>query len=112
MFSTFIDNRHYTSKIISNQLPNVLLIAKCELELLNIINHNRQFLILIFQISNVIIYLIYSFNWFLNPFNPKYLEWYSPYLDMGHTIQVCRGERVNICKYLITLIATLNRITD
>jgi len=30
----------------------------------------------------------------LNPFNPKYLEWYSPCLDLEHTIQVCRGERV------------------
>jgi len=32
---------------------------------------------------------------FINPFNSKYLEWYSPYLDLEHTIQVCRGERVN-----------------
>jgi len=30
-----------------------------------------------------------------NPFNPKYLEWYSPFFDMEYTIQVCRGERVN-----------------
>jgi len=30
-----------------------------------------------------------------NPFNPKYLEWYSLTLDMEHTIQVCRCERVN-----------------
>jgi len=26
-------------------------------------------------------------------FNPKYLEWYSPCLDLEHTIQVCRGRR-------------------
>jgi len=25
------------------------------------------------------------------PVNPKYLEWYSPYLDLEHTIQVCIG---------------------
>jgi len=30
----------------------------------------------------------------VNAFNPKYLEWYSPCLDLEHTIQVCRGERV------------------
>jgi len=28
----------------------------------------------------------------VNPFNPKYLEWYSPHLDLEHTIQVCRCE--------------------
>jgi len=30
-----------------------------------------------------------------NPFNPKYIEWYSPSLALEHTIQVCRGEMVN-----------------
>jgi len=30
----------------------------------------------------------------INPFNPKYPEWYSPCLDLEHTTQVCRGERV------------------
>jgi len=25
-------------------------------------------------------------------FNPMYLEWYGPSLDLEHTIQVCRGE--------------------
>jgi len=29
-----------------------------------------------------------------NPFNPKYLEWYSPYLYLDLTIQVCRGDKV------------------
>jgi len=30
----------------------------------------------------------------VNPFNPKYLEWYSPVFDLEHTILICRGERV------------------
>jgi len=29
-------------------------------------------------------------------FNPKYLKWYSPSLDLKHTTQVCRGENVII----------------
>jgi len=29
-----------------------------------------------------------------DPFKPKYLEWYSPYPDPEHTIQVSRGNRV------------------
>jgi len=29
-----------------------------------------------------------------NPFTPKYSEWYSPGLDLEHTIQVCWGENV------------------
>jgi len=24
-------------------------------------------------------------NMFLNTYNPKYLEWYNPYLDLEHT---------------------------
>jgi len=28
----------------------------------------------------------------VNPFNPKYPEWYSPSLDLEHTMQVSRGE--------------------
>jgi len=35
----------------------------------------------------------------LNPFHSKYLEWYSPYLDMGYTTQVCRGEMVRVVSY-------------
>jgi len=31
----------------------------------------------------------------INPFNPKYLDWYSPCLVLEHTILICRGERVN-----------------
>jgi len=38
---------------------------------------------------------------FINPSKPKYLEWYSPYLDLEHTIQVCRGERVKYTPYFI-----------
>jgi len=30
----------------------------------------------------------------MNPLNPKYLEWYGPNIDLKHTIQICRGERV------------------
>jgi len=30
-----------------------------------------------------------------NPFKHKSLEWYSPCLDLGHNIQVCRDERVS-----------------
>jgi len=30
----------------------------------------------------------------IKPFNPKYPEWYCLCLDLEHTIQVCRGERV------------------
>jgi len=41
----------------------------------------------------------------LHPFNPKYLEWYSPCLDLEHTIQVCRGESVN---YVVVNIYTIN----
>jgi len=32
----------------------------------------------------------------INPFNPKHLEWYSPSLDLEHTIQVCRGEPFHV----------------
>jgi len=32
----------------------------------------------------------------INSFNPKYLEWYNPCLDLEHTIQVCRDERVKV----------------
>jgi len=32
----------------------------------------------------------------INLLNPNYLEWYSPYLDLEHAIQVCRGEMVKI----------------
>jgi len=31
----------------------------------------------------------------LKHFNPNYPEWYGPNLDLEHTIQVCRGERVS-----------------
>jgi len=32
----------------------------------------------------------------INRFNPKYLEWYSPSLDLEHTVQIYRGERVKV----------------
>jgi len=32
----------------------------------------------------------------IHPFN---LEWYSPYLDLEHTIQVCMGHRVKYTKF-------------
>jgi len=38
----------------------------------------------------------------VNPFNPKYLEWYSPCLDLEHTKQVCRGERIIINKFALS----------
>jgi len=28
--------------------------------------------------------------------NPKYPEWYIPFIDLGYTIQFYRGERVNL----------------
>jgi len=31
----------------------------------------------------------------VNVMNPKYLEWYSPYLGLEHTIQVSKVNRVN-----------------
>jgi len=36
----------------------------------------------------------------LNPFNPKYLEWFNLFLDPEHTIQFYRGERVKSLKNL------------
>jgi len=33
---------------------------------------------------------------FFYPFKPKYPEWYDLSLDLEYTIQVCRGERVNV----------------
>jgi len=43
----------------------------------------------------------------INPSNPKYLEWYSLFLDVEHTIQVCRGEWVkNIPEFIDTKILT------
>jgi len=30
----------------------------------------------------------------INPSNPMYLEWFSPFSNLELTIQVCRGERV------------------
>jgi len=44
---------------------------------------------------------MFSLSQQFNPFNPKYLEWYSPYLDLEHTIQICRGERINHNKIVI-----------
>jgi len=37
---------------------------------------------------------IFSLECLINHFRPKCPEWYSPYIDLEHTIQVCRGERV------------------
>jgi len=37
----------------------------------------------------------------VHPFNPKYLEWNSPYLDLELTIQVYRGGMVNHTYMLI-----------
>jgi len=31
-----------------------------------------------------------------NPVIPKYLEWYSPSIDLEHTIQVCKGENCKL----------------
>jgi len=31
----------------------------------------------------------------MNPYTPGNLKWYSPFLDLVHTIQVCSDERVN-----------------
>jgi len=48
------------------------------------------------------------------PIKPMYLEWYSPSLDLEHTIQVFRGEIVktsigqNYC-YIFVLISVLSQ---
>jgi len=40
--------------------------------------------------------------------SPKCPEWYSPYcLDLEHTIQVCRGDRVDI-RYIVKLFVDSN----
>jgi len=38
-------------------------------------------------------YYMDMLNKLLTVCNPNYLEWYSPCLDLEHTIQVCRGEK-------------------
>jgi len=37
-----------------------------------------------------------------NPFNPKDKKWYSPCLDLDHTILVSRGERFYCLKYNVS----------
>jgi len=55
---------------------------------------------------SIIIFLEYIFLKYMkmevNPFNPKYPEWYDPCLDIERTKSVCRGESVNlyICVYI------------
>jgi len=47
----------------------------------------------------------------LNPFNPKYLEWYGPCLDLEHTIQVCRRDRIKrLCLLGFRLKLCLNNV--
>jgi len=45
------------------------------------------------------LFLNYYFSLPLTLSTLKYPEWYSPSLDLEHTIQVCRGDRV---KYYFT----------
>jgi len=40
-------------------------------------------------------YLLIDIYSIINPFNPKYLEWYGSSIDLEHTIQNCRSEALS-----------------
>jgi len=44
----------------------------------------------VFYYSDVIVKIVFNFN----PLNPMYLEWYSLFLALEQSIQVCRGKEL------------------